>query len=29
MEAHKIVHVELSAIDRKALVKVYSDLFGW
>jgi predicted enzyme related to lactoylglutathione lyase len=29
MEAQKIVHVELSAKDRKTLAKFYSDLFGW
>ncbi len=29
MEAHKIVHIELSAKDRKALSKFYSELFGW
>ena len=26
---HKIVHVELSAKDRKALSKFYADVFGW
>ena len=26
---HKIVHVELSAKDRKALSKFYVDVFGW
>ncbi len=26
---HKIVHVELSAKDRKALSKFYADMFGW
>jgi len=26
---HKIVHVELSAKDRKALSKFYADIFGW
>ena len=26
---HKIVHVELSAVDRKALSKFYADVFGW
>jgi len=26
---HKIVHVELSANDRKALSKFYADVFGW
>jgi predicted enzyme related to lactoylglutathione lyase len=29
MENHKIVHVELSAKDRKALSKFYADIFGW
>ncbi len=29
MGAHKIVHVEISATDRKALSKFYSDVFGW
>jgi predicted enzyme related to lactoylglutathione lyase len=29
MNAHKIVHVELSATDRKALSKFYADVFGW
>ncbi len=29
MKAQKIVHVELSAKDRKALAKFYRDLFGW
>ncbi len=29
MKAHKIVHIELSAKDRKALAKFYSNLFGW
>lgn len=26
---HKIVHIELSASDRKALSKFYADVFGW
>ena len=26
---HKIVHIELSASDRKSLSKFYADLFGW
>jgi predicted enzyme related to lactoylglutathione lyase len=26
---HKIVHIELSAKDRKALSKFYADVFGW
>jgi len=26
---HKIVHVEISAKDRKALSKFYVDVFGW
>lgn len=26
---HKIVHVEISAKDRKALSKFYADVFGW
>ena len=26
---YKIVHVELSAKDRKALSKFYADIFGW
>ncbi len=29
MAAHKIVHIELSAKDRKALSKFYADVFGW
>src|SRR4030065_2836925 len=29
MSDHKIVHIELSAKDRKALSKFYSDVFGW
>lgn len=29
MSVHKIVHVELSAKDRKALSKFYADVFGW
>jgi predicted enzyme related to lactoylglutathione lyase len=29
MAGQKIVHVELSAKDRKALSKFYSDVFGW
>ncbi len=29
MKAQKIVHIEFSAKDRKALAKFYSDLFGW
>ena len=29
MSEHKIVHIELSAKDRKALSKFYSDIFGW
>jgi predicted enzyme related to lactoylglutathione lyase len=29
MSDHKIVHIELSAKDRKALSKFYSDIFGW
>jgi predicted enzyme related to lactoylglutathione lyase len=29
MENHKIVHVELSAKDRKALSQFYRDVFGW
>lgn len=29
MTDHKIVHVELSAKDRKALSKFYADVFGW
>ncbi len=27
--AHTIIHVELSATDRKALSKFYADVFGW
>jgi uncharacterized protein len=26
---HQIVHVELSAVNRKALSKFYADVFGW
>ena len=29
MSSHPIVHVEFSAIDREALGKFYSELFGW
>ncbi len=29
MNDHEIVHVELSAKDRKALSKFYADVFGW
>jgi uncharacterized protein len=29
MSSHKIVHVELSAKDRKSLSKFYADVFGW
>ena len=29
MENHKIIHVELSAKDRKALSKFYADVFNW
>ncbi|MGE5123467.1 MAG: VOC family protein, partial [Acidobacteriaceae bacterium] len=29
MNGHKIIHVELSARDRKALGKFYADVFGW
>ncbi len=29
MSDHKIVHIELSANDRKALSKFYTDVFGW
>jgi uncharacterized protein len=29
MPDHKIVHIELSAKDRKALSKFYADVFGW
>lgn len=29
MAGRKIVHIELSAKDRKALSKFYSDVFGW
>ena len=29
MSAHKIIHIELSAKDRKALSKFYADVFGW
>lgn len=29
MSDHKIIHVELSATDRKALAKFYADVFGW
>jgi predicted enzyme related to lactoylglutathione lyase len=29
MSDHKIVHIELSAKDRKALSKFYADVFGW
>jgi len=29
MTNHTIVHIELSAKDRKALSKFYSDVFGW
>jgi predicted enzyme related to lactoylglutathione lyase len=29
MANHSIVHVELSAKDRKALSKFYADVFGW
>jgi uncharacterized protein len=27
--SHKIVHIEISAKDRKALSKFYADVFGW
>src|SRR4030043_633810 len=29
MSDHKIVHIELSAKDRKALSKFYAEIFGW
>ena len=29
MKSHKIVHIELSAKDRKTLSKFYADVFGW
>jgi uncharacterized protein len=29
MSDHKIVHIEFSAKDRKALSKFYQDVFGW
>ena len=29
MNSHKIIHIELSAKDRKALSKFYADVFGW
>jgi predicted enzyme related to lactoylglutathione lyase len=29
MSDHKIVHIELSAKDHKALSKFYADVFGW
>ncbi len=29
MSDHKIVHIELSAKDRKALSRFYTDVFGW
>ena len=29
MSKHHIVHVEISALDREAAGKFYSDLFGW
>lgn len=29
MSDHKIIHIELSAKDRKALSKFYSNVFGW
>ncbi len=29
MNDHKIVHIEISAKDRKALSKFYGDVFGW
>jgi predicted enzyme related to lactoylglutathione lyase len=29
MSDHKIIHIELSAKDRKALSKFYSTVFGW
>jgi predicted enzyme related to lactoylglutathione lyase len=29
MSDHKIVHIELSAKDRKALSKFYAEVFGW
>ncbi len=29
MSDHKIVHIELSAKDRKVLSKFYADVFGW
>jgi hypothetical protein len=29
MSEHKIIHIELSAADRKVLSKFYSDVFGW
>jgi predicted enzyme related to lactoylglutathione lyase len=29
MVVHKIVHIELSAKDRKALSKFYANVFGW
>jgi predicted enzyme related to lactoylglutathione lyase len=29
MSDHKIVHIEISAKDRKALSKFYSKVFGW
>ena len=29
MSGHKIIHVELSATDRKALSRFYANVFGW
>jgi len=29
MSTHPIVHVEISAIDRKKSSKFYEDVFGW
>lgn len=29
MSDHKIVHIEISAKDRKGLSKFYADVFGW
>lgn len=29
MSDHRIIHIELSATDRKALSKFYADVFGW
>ena len=29
MSDHRIIHIELSAKDRKALSKFYADVFGW